>query len=254
MTGKEQAQPAHREVAELLPWYANGSLDANEASLVELHIAACAECRLELASFEAITRGVVDSNDGLPPASANLYARTLERVERFEGVRQQTPGEALRRFLLTLREAWISVSAPARFAVAAQFVAIVLLLAGAVGFARQSAGNLRRVAAEKQRADQVAAELADQKKQYVILSEACSQSKGTGDAVELRVAFQENAPEKKIRELMEQVRGRIVDGPTAAGYYTLAVSAAPDAETAKREAIKQLTAQKDIVLFAKELR
>ena len=40
---------AHRAVQALLPWYANHSLDGEEAAQVEAHLAGCASCRAELA-------------------------------------------------------------------------------------------------------------------------------------------------------------------------------------------------------------
>lgn len=40
----------HQMAQELLPWYANGTLEPGEQRLVEDHLAACAECRAELES------------------------------------------------------------------------------------------------------------------------------------------------------------------------------------------------------------
>ena len=38
----------HEQAQALLPWYANGTLDAAESALVDAHLAACAECRASL--------------------------------------------------------------------------------------------------------------------------------------------------------------------------------------------------------------
>ena len=38
----------HAQTETLLPWYVHGTLDAEEAELVETHLAECAECREEL--------------------------------------------------------------------------------------------------------------------------------------------------------------------------------------------------------------
>lgn len=44
----------HREIAELLPWYANGTLDPEERAHVERHLQRCAECRRELEELEGL--------------------------------------------------------------------------------------------------------------------------------------------------------------------------------------------------------
>src|SRR4051794_4838745 len=38
----------HEQTQSLLPWYANGTLDADEAAMVESHLETCDECRGEL--------------------------------------------------------------------------------------------------------------------------------------------------------------------------------------------------------------
>jgi anti-sigma factor RsiW len=40
--------PAHSEVADLLPWYANGTLEDDERARVERHLADCIGCKQEL--------------------------------------------------------------------------------------------------------------------------------------------------------------------------------------------------------------
>ncbi len=44
----------HKQTQTLLPWYANGTLDADEVAVVEAHLSECAECRDELKSEQAL--------------------------------------------------------------------------------------------------------------------------------------------------------------------------------------------------------
>ena len=57
-------------VRESLPAYALECLDQEEASRVATHLASCAECRAELAAYEAVTAQLaLGGPDALPPAS-----------------------------------------------------------------------------------------------------------------------------------------------------------------------------------------
>jgi anti-sigma-K factor RskA len=59
----------HIEVIELLPAYALGSLDENEASRVAQHLDICVECRAELLSYQAVVdRLALATPDAMPPA------------------------------------------------------------------------------------------------------------------------------------------------------------------------------------------
>jgi anti-sigma factor RsiW len=44
----------HEAIQKLLPWYANGTLDADETTAVEAHLDGCAECRAEFESDRAL--------------------------------------------------------------------------------------------------------------------------------------------------------------------------------------------------------
>lgn len=66
-------------VSELLPGYALGCLDAQEAQSVAEHLAHCAQCRAELEAFQAVTDQLAFA---MPDASASpaLKRRILNRV------------------------------------------------------------------------------------------------------------------------------------------------------------------------------
>jgi anti-sigma factor RsiW len=52
---------AHRQAAELLPWYASGKLDDEQRALVDTHLRGCAECRQDLEWQEEFRRNYADS-------------------------------------------------------------------------------------------------------------------------------------------------------------------------------------------------
>lgn len=75
-------EPGH--VADLLPAYLNGTLEAGEEHRVDEHLRGCAACRAELSSWEVI-RGAVDvSQSAVPAPSPTVLDGALARIAREE--------------------------------------------------------------------------------------------------------------------------------------------------------------------------
>ena len=68
----------------------------------------------------------------------------------------------------------------------------------------------------------------------------------------IRVAFVGTAPEHNIRTAIEQVQGRIVDGPSPEGFYTIEVPG--DNASAVERRIETLRAQRDLVRVAEPVK
>jgi len=51
-------QGPHERARRLLPWYVTGQADAEECAEIDAHLTACAECRAELESEQALSRRV----------------------------------------------------------------------------------------------------------------------------------------------------------------------------------------------------
>ncbi|MTD17358.1 anti-sigma factor [Nakamurella sp. YIM 132087] len=73
---------SHRELRELLAWYATGRADAVETAAVEAHLDGCPECRAELAELRGTVRALdlVDVNriEALPAPPPELRESVLE--------------------------------------------------------------------------------------------------------------------------------------------------------------------------------
>lgn len=67
----------HEQTQRLLSWYVNGSLDAEEKTLVDAHLADCAECRAELASEEKLAREIA----ALPIDAEHGWSVLRDRIE-----------------------------------------------------------------------------------------------------------------------------------------------------------------------------
>src|SRR5215470_11962969 len=80
----------HREIIELLPWYVNATLKEDERKLVEMHLAGCRECTLELESLTLMHQAVAESGDEVPAPSAALLDQALAQIEDYERTRPRT--------------------------------------------------------------------------------------------------------------------------------------------------------------------
>ncbi len=69
--------PTHRDVTELLPWYANGTLDGTERARVEDHVRQCVACRHELDLQQRLAETIRDDTvpTGMTKGLARLHAQ-----------------------------------------------------------------------------------------------------------------------------------------------------------------------------------
>jgi anti-sigma factor RsiW len=67
----------HEQAQQLLPWYVNGTLEADEAATVEAHLAECAECRADLAAEQVLSREVA----ALPLDVEHAWSTLKDRID-----------------------------------------------------------------------------------------------------------------------------------------------------------------------------
>lgn len=71
--------PTHRDVTELLPWYANGTLDGTERARVEDHVRQCVACRRELDLQQRLAETIRDET--VPTGMAKGLARLKAQID-----------------------------------------------------------------------------------------------------------------------------------------------------------------------------
>ena len=70
----------HDQIAELIPEFALGTLEANEVDMVKRHLETCATCRQELASYESVVDALLLAAPSVDPPP-NLRLQLFEKIE-----------------------------------------------------------------------------------------------------------------------------------------------------------------------------
>lgn len=174
---------AHGEVAQLLPWFVNGTLSDDEHSRVERHVHECLSCYSMLQherQLHELVRG--QSTDSIPAEQS--FERLIQRIDG--------PGRESRgRYEARLGRA-------ARFVPAAA-AAVVVLAVGAlvwVGMGGSATGPG---------------------------SYATATSSAAEAGVRVDVVFAESLSAAERRALLDEIGATIVAGPTDVGRYTIRV-------------------------------
>jgi len=196
----------HREVAELLPWYVNGTLAGRDFAVVAAHLSSCPACRDEVAQCQTLAAAIQSAPDAAWTPAAGRLERVLARIERLEGDRRHTGWRAWSRAKESLRDVFQRTPHPMRWTLAAQAALLVLLVVLAAGPGVLAPGAPYRTLADSGR--------------------------GQPGQGQIHIVFAEDITERELRALLGRVQGKIVDGPSTIGVYTVAVQAStPDGLT-----------------------
>ncbi|MGI9342358.1 MAG: anti-sigma factor family protein [Gammaproteobacteria bacterium] len=223
----------NREDAQkLLPWFAVGALDSEEARAVEAHLEDSPELRRELAELQVLEREVGEVREHEPQFRPAMIDDALRRIDQYEASRTApaTPGiveRAVEWLRETLVGGWVGSPGGARLAIAAQF-ALILMLGGVL--------------------------LAPQTPDRSDATFATSAGGNGADAIAgttLKVTFQPDATEQRLRETLAAVGGEIVAGPSTQGGYQVRIESVDAAEVAR--AVEQLRERTEVVRFAAEM-
>lgn len=184
-----------RELEELLPWFAAGTLSQAEAQRIEAALAGDPELLKRLAAARNEMIGAIELNESLglpsPGAMQHLFAKIDAEPARFRTKALSFP--------VRIAAFAAGLSPSARFAIAAA-AAIVIVVQSAVivvGLLRGENGN------------------------YVVAS-APTPTTTQGSFVLVR--FAQEASAAKMTAFLESHQATIVDGPSSGGFYRLRIS------------------------------
>lgn len=187
----------HHEVERLLPWFVNGTLEADERALVAQHLEHCPQCKQELAELFELRAAclqtpppAVDESAGWRRVQARLH--TPERSPEAHARRARS-GDRIRSWRRAPR--WL------RAAFLAQ-TAAVLAIAAAWTLMREPPADYRTLSAAPA---------------------------PRGAANTLVIVFDPDTPEARMRQLLRASQAHVIDGPNEAGAYVIEV---PDGQLA----------------------
>ena len=188
----------HLWANEMLPWQVNGSIAPADAVRLSAHLRECADCRRDLDADRELARrlSVAPVVDYAPQAS---LAKLMRQIDAAAPQRRSRSGFFSRKN--------VADGVPARsgfvlaFAAQAAALAVLAVTVAWMGWKRETAADYRTL----------------------------SSAPVIGDA-QLQVLFADTATTADVRAALDRVRGHIVDGPSRAGVFRVALL--PTAETA----------------------
>jgi len=179
---------------ELLPWYVNGTLNAEDKEWVERYMAAHPDSQAELAWYRSLATKIRDAAPAVPDSIGLAKAMTLVRGDR-----------------PTLAERFAGFFGALGLRPAAAFAGIAI-------FAVQGAIILNLMNAQHDESDQVRA----------------AKATTVDDRPMIKLNFAPDAKESDIRMLLISMQGRLAGGPGQLGDYYVIVPTGKEAALAEQ--------------------
>ena len=215
----------HAEAWALLPWLANGRLQASDREWVEAHLSQCAECRSELAAQQMVATELSGQmeRDSSPDVTASDEHRSFNKLwARIEASESAAPPAS------SIKSTDAPVSRTSR---TARWLAAAVVVQG-FGLALFGFNALRR--------DSPASG-------YITYSEVPPQRL---NAPAVRIVFAPEASMSDVNTLLTHQGLSIVSGPGTSGNFTAELSADAVASGASADAVAAVISKDPNVTFA----
>lgn len=224
LTRDARQSDSHREIEELLPWYANGALDPAERARVEQHLEHCPACRADLAQCRTLAQWVETHDTATWQPAPAAFDRLMADIDQLATSSApiepaKAPPPLFQRILGWLRE----TPSPVRWTLAFESMAVAALVLAVL---------------------LPAAPVTDAS--YETLSRGENRPAAAGPQV--RVMFADPLTVGDLRALLQEIGGQMVAGPNSLGIYTIALAGAAAPDVALRQALAVLRAHRQVQL------
>ena len=202
---------AHQDISLLLPWYVNKSLHDAESKRVENHLKVCLTCRRELVTLHKLAAAVQQEGE-LDSAAQVSFSGLKKRIHSTNDINLEKAQEVA---ALPVRRKWFGKTDVAQWRLPQTAFALAAVLLLSLMMPRFIDTG------------------AIQQNDFRTLSDAENPvvSQNT-----MRVIFSNDIQKPQINDILASVQGRIIDGPTAQGIYTVAV----DNELASKDVLDRI--------------
>lgn len=203
MNTPSSSMPEHQDIWELLPWLVNGRLSEADSRRAETHLRVCEECRGEYRAQRQIHHVIAADTavEQLPMAGLNRLRQRIETAAS-AGVVDPPSDRSSPAFRRHLRSAAVA--------------AAVLALSVALGIPTAIHLQAKRHGATSP---------------YYTVTAPAAQQPGAA----IRAVFAPTITLSELQALLDDAHLRIVDGPTEAGVYSLAMTAPQSIDWSLRE-------------------
>lgn len=215
-TSLNDTQRQHQEIALLLPWLVNNSLEGDELSRVENHVRHCFICRRELADLRKLAAKVGQKSD-LDIAAETSFARLGDKLAK-PAVTPCRPAAAARRGWSSRRR--IFRSSGFRYALAASLVLSAMLPLVLKSLDDVYSDSFATLSAARPLADQ---------------------------SGELRVVFAKTASAGDIAALLQQLHGQQIGEANSVGALNIRLHGDGDSPSLD-QAIAMLRSRPEVLL------
>lgn len=221
MTPNEMPQ-GYDELEALLPWYINGTLDAETRNRIATALVTDARLRkaLELARDEA--EAVDDINESIAPPAPRVLGNIMSRLPSV----QRSNSKFAWRLLTERFTEFVAGVQPRTLVYTAVAAALVLVVqSGVIGMlALQNQGSGPELASVPE-------------------NDIATQN------VRLIVKFVPGATVSNVAELLDELDAGILKGPSGGGLFTIGLDAPQDGELGIDRLIREIESQKELVAF-----
>ena len=222
---------SHEELNLLLPWYLNGTLDAEEKEIVTKHLSDCSLCHMEMEELKLLRTTIVEANEAqnemLSVPVERMEMKIMDRIDSFE---ESTHQETQRVPIAESESIWSKVQG--------LFDGIAMPSLSPVGMAALFVIQFAIILG-------LASTLLFNEPEYEVLSVNTQSVQDLGPTI--MISFQGSATEKEIRTLLSSIEGTIIDGPKAGGLYVIELPKELASQNNLENEIEKLKSNTDVV-------
>ena len=232
MTEPNSLPPHVHPTVALLPWYANGTLSAADHAAVSAHLQECPSCRIELDEVVRMDNQIKQTVSAGPVPSTRLaqtvFSRVRQEAQRGQAqIRLSSPVTVESRSFIANVDHWL------RNLFVPQWVPtlVVTILVAQLGVLLWTLW---------------------QPIPSIDVGGSITSRGLESPTTRLRVEFQPTASMQQIQTLLQDVRGRVVDGPNAEGVYIMEIPASDPAGIKQR--LQALQSRHEVIRHVEALR